>query len=254
VQKIVLTELDETLDYVGNIRAEDEAIVYPKVSGKISAKVREEGAKIAKGDVIAYIDRDEVGLQFEPAPIESPLEGILGRLDVDLGQSVTSQTPVALVVNMDKVKINLDIPERYLAQVALGKQAKISVDTYPELKLTGTVTKLRPVVDLATRTAAIEVSVDNPQHLLKSGMFAKVELVIQEHKDIPVILKEAIVGKNSRVYVYVVEDKIAYLREVSLGIRQGPYYQVKEGLREGDEVVIMGQQRLFDGAAVIVEE
>src|SRR3989338_2085220 len=71
--KVELMYLLNKLEYTGNIKAQDEAIVYPKVSGKVIEKVREDGSVVNKGDVIAYIDRDEVGLQFEKAPVESPI-------------------------------------------------------------------------------------------------------------------------------------------------------------------------------------
>ena len=249
-----LKELAEIIEYVGNIKAQDEAIVYPKVSGKIIEKIKEDGSPVNKGEVIAYIDRDEVGLKFEKAPIESPLTGVMGRVYVDIGANITSQTAIALVVNMDKVKVSLDIPEKYLPRISLGQEAKIKVDAYAQEEFLGKVTKISPVVDLATRSAPLEISLDNSQHRLKSGMFAKVSLVLAEHKNVPVILKEAIMGKNSNVYVYIVEDKKAVLKKVNLGIRQGPYFEVLAGLKEGDLVVIMGQQRLRDGAEVEPEE
>lgn len=254
VSKIEFKELNETIDYVGNIKAQDEAIVYPKVSGKVSEKIKEDGDIVNKDEAIVYIDRDEVGLTFEKAPVGSPLTGIIGRVYVDIGQNVSSQTPIALVVNMDKVNINLDIPEKHLSRVSLGQIAKISVDAYPDEEFSGLVTKISPVVDLTTRAAPIEISMDNSKHLLKSGMFVKVRLVIRELKNAPVILKEALIGKEPNLYVYVIENKKAVLREVKLGIRQGPYFEVKEGLREGDRVVIMGQQRLYEGAKVELEE
>jgi multidrug efflux pump subunit AcrA (membrane-fusion protein) len=254
VNKVELKELAEIIEYVGNIKAQDEAIVYPKVSGKIIEKIKEDGSPVNKGEVIAYIDRDEVGLKFEKAPIESPLTGVMGRVYVDIGANITSQTAIALVVNMDKVKVSLDIPEKYLPRISLGQEAKIKVDAYAQEEFLGKVTKISPVVDLATRSAPLEISLDNSQHRLKSGMFAKVSLVLAEHKNVPVILKEAIMGKNSNVYVYIVEDKKAVLKKVNLGIRQGPYFEVLAGLKEGDLVVIMGQQRLRDGAEVEPEE
>jgi membrane fusion protein (multidrug efflux system) len=85
-------------------------------------------------------------------------------------------------------------------------------------------------------------------------MFSKVSLVLAEHKNVPVILKEAIMGKVPNLYVYVIEKQKAVLRKITLGIRQGPYYEVSDGLREGDLVVIMGQQKLYEGAQVITEE
>ncbi len=254
VNRVELRGLEQTIDYVGDIKAQDEAIVYPKVTGKIIEKVKIDGEQVNKGEAIAYIDRDEVGLKFEKAPVESPLGGIVGRVYVDRGENVTVQTPVALVVNMDKVKIDLDIPEKYLPQISLGQIAKITVDAYPQQVFIGNVVKVSPVVDADTRTAPIEISVDNPGHRLKSGMFAKVELIIQKRESVPVILKDAIIGKDPNLYIYVIENKKAVSRKIVLGINQGPYYEVKEGLKEGDLVVIMGQQRLYEGAQVQAEE
>jgi len=250
VDKIVLQELYETLDYSGDIKAQDEAVIYPKVSGKIIEKVKEDGALINKGEVICYIDRDEVGLKFQKAPVESTLTGILGRVYVDIGENVASSTPIALVVSVEKVKIELDIPEKYLPKITLGQSAKIIVDSYPDEQFSGMVTKISPVIDLSTRTAPVEITIENKEYRLKSGMFAKVRLVIESRKNVPVILREAIMGHDPDNFVFVIEGKKAIFRKISLGIRQGPYFEIRQGLVEGDLVVIMGQQLLFDGASV----
>jgi len=250
VEKVKLQELYETLDYTGDIKAQDEAVIYPKVSGKIIEKVKEDGALINKGEVICYIDRDEVGLKFQKAPVESTLTGILGRVYVDIGQKVTADTPVALVVNAQKVKVELDIPEKYLPKIVSGQQAQISVDSYPDERFPGNVTKISPVVDLTTRTAPVEITFVNKEYRLKSGMFAKVGLVIEARSNVPVILREAIMGRDPDNYVFVIQDKKAVLKKISLGIRQGAYFEVRQGLAEGDWVVIMGQQMLLDGALV----
>jgi len=253
VMKVKLENLDKSLDYVGDIKGQDEAVVYPKVSGKIVEKVKEDGNPIEKNEVIAYIDRDEVGLKFEKAPVESPLAGTVGRIYVDIGSSVTPQTPIALVANMDKAEIDLNIPEKYLPNVSLNQEAEIAVDAYPDEKFIGKVDMISPVVDLQTRTAPIEIVIDNSDHRLQSGMFAKVKLTIEERKNVPVILKEAIIGREPNTYVYAIDNNKALLKKVTLGIHQGPYFEVIDGLKEGDMVVILGQQRLRDGADVSVE-
>ena len=253
VQKVSLKDLSLILEYVGNIKAQDEVRVFPKVTGKIIEKVKEDGSAVVKGETLAYIDRDEVGLQFEKAPVITPIGGIVGRIYVDIGSSVTPQTPVALVVNMDKVKIDLDMPEKYLPKVSLDRKATINVDAYPDEESYGVITKISPVVDLATRTAPIEITIDNPEHRLKSGMFARVSLVIEEHRSVPVVLKEAVIGKEPETYIYTIERQKAVLKKVKLGLRQGEYLEVKEGLQVGDEVVIIGQQRLYEGVPVSIE-
>ncbi len=246
-------DIQKTLDYVGDIKAEDEAAVYPKVSGKIIEKLKNEGDTVVKGDAIAYIDRDEVGFKFEKAPVESPMSGIIGRVYVDIGTQVNPQTPIALAVHMDNVKIDLDIPEQYLPKVSVGQTAQIYVQAYPEETFIGKVSRISPVLDLETRTAPIEIIIPNPKYSLKSGMFARVELVIEEHNSVPVILKEAVIGKDPANYVYVAEDGVARQKNVRLGIRQGVYYEVLEGLKQGDQVVVIGQQQLYDGAAVSID-
>ena len=172
---------------------------------------------------------------------------------MDKGVNVSPQTAVAMVVNMDKVKINLDIPEGYLPKMYLGQEAKITVDAYPQDTFVGKVTKISPVVNLDNRAAPVEIILDNPDHRLKSGMFARVSLIIEKHTGVPVILKEAIIGKAPATYVYLIENNKAVLKKISLGLHQGPYFEVSEGIKGGDLVVIMGQQRLYDNASVNVE-
>ncbi|MFH1189781.1 MAG: efflux RND transporter periplasmic adaptor subunit [Candidatus Omnitrophota bacterium] len=254
VMKVKIGDVSKSLDYVGDIKGQDEAVVYPKVSGKIIEKVKEEGEGVAKGDVIAYIDRDEVGLKFEKAPVESPLAGTVCRVYVDIGSNVTVQTPIALVADMTKAEIDLDVPEGYLSQILPGQKAVIRVDTYPQEEFMGKVVRVSPMVDLETRTAPIEILIPNEDLRLQSGTFARVELILEEHRKHPVILKEAVIGRVEPFYVYVIEDDKASLREVKLGVRKGAYVEVLEGLRDGDSVVIMGQQKLRDGAQVAAEE
>lgn len=254
VMKVKLEDLDKILEYVGNIKGQDEALVYPKVSGKVIEKIKEDGSMVKKGEAIAYIDRDEVGLKFEKAPVESPLAGIIGRVFVDIGSSVTPQTVIALISDIDKAEIDLNIPEKYLPKVSLGQEAEIIIDAYPEEKFTGKVTSISPVVDLATRSAPIEITINNRDHRLQSGMFAKVKLTIEKNKGVVVIFKEAVIGRAPDTYVYVVKDKKAVLRKIKLGIRQGAYCEVLDGLKEGELVVVMGQQRLSDGSSVEPEE
>ncbi len=254
VMKVRAEDVSKTLEYVGDIKGQDEAIVYPKVTGKIVEKVREEGSAVAKGDVIAYVDRDEVGFKFEKAPIESPLSGTVGRIYVDLGSNVTMETPIALIADMEKAEIDLDVPEIYLPRIAIGQRAAIRVSAYPDEIFTGIVTNISPIVDLQTRSAPIEIVIENAAHKLRSGMFAKVDLVIEDRRDAPAILKEAVIGRIEPVYVYVIELDRAHLRQVKLGLRKGPYVEVVDGLKIGDTIVIMGQQKLRDGALVAAEE
>lgn len=255
IMKITPRDIQKTLDYVDDVKAQDEAQIYPKVNGKIIEKTKEDGSAVNKGDIIAYIDRDEVGLKFEKAPVESPLSGIIGRVYVDKGTSVTPQTPIALVIDIDNVKIDLDIPEKYIPQISIGQEASIKVDSYPGIKFKGNVSKISPVIDLATRTAPIEIEIPNAEHRLKPGMFARVQLTTEQHKNVLAVLKEAFVGREPNIYLFVIENNKAVLRKITTGIHQGNFIEVTRGLNAGENIVVMGQQKLRDGTSVtIVEE
>lgn len=254
VMTIKEENIKDTLDYVGNIRAQEEAHVYPKVSGKVLEKNTHEGEVVIKGQTILFVDRDEVGFTFEKAPVESPIKGIVGRLLVDIGSNVTPATPVALVVDMDKAQINLSIPEIYVSKISLGQDAQVTTDAYPDKTFTGKISQISPVLDEETRSAPIEILIDNPDHCLKPGMFAKVSLVTEERGRALTVYKEAVMGTNGDRYVYVVRDGQARKQPVKLGMRVGQNMEVEDGLKAGEKVVIMGQQKLIDGSAVTTEE
>jgi len=250
VMRVEPMVLCEVLDYSGDVKAQDEALIYPKVSGKIIEKVRDDGSPVNKGEVICYIDRDEVGLRFQKAPVESTLTGVVGRVFVDIGESVNSQTPVAFVVNAEKAKVELDIPEKYISKISLLQEARVRVDAWPEEEFLGKITKISPVIELSTRSATIEVTVDNPERKLRSGMFAKVGIVLEEKQEALAIIKEAVIGREPDTYVFVIENNKASFKKVTLGIREGPYYEIKSGIKKGDLVVVMGQQKLYEGVLV----
>ncbi len=253
-QKVALKDMQEVFEYVANIKAFEEAAVYPKVPGTIIEKVKADGDIVAKGDPIVMIDRDEVGLSFEKAPVDSPMNGVVGKVMVDIGTRVTAQTPVALIVDMDRIRVYLDVPEKYLPRITSGMRADITVEAYPEESFAGDIIRVSPIVDVDTRTGRVEIHVDNSGHKLYSGMYAKVKVVTKEHKKAAAVLKEAVLGKDPDFYVYIIKDGKAAMRDVKLGVRQGPYFQVTEGLSPGDSVVVMGQQRLNEGAPVLMEE
>lgn len=249
-----LGSLKEYLFYVGDIKAENEAAVYPKVTGKIIEKLAEEGKVVKKNDVIAYIDRDEIGFQFEKAPVESPLDGIVGEVYVDIGTAVSPQEPVGLVVNMDVVKVKVDIVERDLPKVRKGQVARIKVDAYPGEVFEGRIEKISPVVDLSSRTAMVEIRIPNSDHRLKPGMFARINILIKEKKDALVIPRDAIIRENSSNYIFVVgDDNKVRRRRIEVGLVENNKFEVIDGLNEGELVVTMGNTRLKEGDIVEVE-
>ena len=244
--------IKESLFYVGDIKAKDEVIVYPRVTGKIIEKVLEEGDQVKKGDVLAYIDRDEVGFQFKKAPVEAPIDGVMGMVYVDIGTSVSPQIPVGLVVNMDAVRVNVNVVERDLPKIKKGQTAQIELDAYPEEMFNGRIEKVSPMVDLASRTAFVEIVIPNRAHRIKPGMFARIKILIKEREGALIIPRDAIIREDSSNYVFVVKDNQAFRKKIELGINENNKFEVIKGLEEGELAVTMGNTRLKDGVKVEV--
>ncbi len=252
VMSVERGDLKETLFYVGDIKAKDEAVVYPKVTGKIVAKLKGEGDKVSKDEAIAYVDRDEVGFNFEKAPVKSPIKGIVGKVYVDVGTNVSPQTPIGLVVSMDAVKVKIDIVERDLPKVKVGQSAQIKVDAYPGEVFEGVVERVSPVVDLASRTSLVKVKIPNSDHRLKPGMFTRVEILTRQRKDVLIIPRDALIRESGANYVFVVRDKKVYRREIEIGLHENNRFEVAGGLNEDELVVTMGKSRLKEGDIVII--
>lgn len=244
--------LNESLFYVGDIKAEDEAIVYPKVTGKIIEKIAQEGDAVKRNDVLVYIDRDEVGFQFQKAPVESPIDGMVGRVYVDVGTSVSPQTPVGLVVDMDSVKVKINVVEKDLPRIKKGQAAKATLDAYPGETFDGVVEKVSPVVDLTSRTALIEVRIPNTGHRLKPGMFARLNILVDTKEDVLIIPRDALIKENSSHYVFVIRDTKAYRRKIEIGLHENNKFEAVKGLSEGELVVTMGNARLKEDDTIVL--
>lgn len=261
VASVKREDLDLILSYAGGLKAKDEINVFSKVTGKLYEYTVSEGDKVEKGQSIAIVDRDETGLKYELAKVESPLSGIVARTLLDKGAvvlpsggSVISGTAVAIVVNMDEMLVRLNIPESDIAYIKKGLQAEIKVDAYPQGNFTGEISKVSEVVDSQTRTLPVEITIPNQEHRLKSGMFCRIDLIAAELKEVLVLPQDALVRELGANYVFIVKDHTAKKKKVTLGVQEDSLIQVLEGVSESDKVIVFGQQGLRDGTAVEVAE
>jgi len=244
-------DIEDVLTVVGSLKALDEATLFSRIDGKLVENLVKEGDPIQKGQSVALVQKDEVGVKYEPAPVPSTLAGIVGRVYLDRGAEVTLNTAVALVVDVRSVRARADVPERYAGRVRLGQDVRVEVEAYPGKVFRGVVTKESPVVDSETRSAPIEVNLANADGRLRSGMFAKLTIVVARRADAVVAPKEAIV-EGSGPSVFVIKDGNAFKRELKLGLVNDVQAEILGGLKPGEEVAVFGLYGLKDGSPVEV--
>lgn len=249
-EKVALRDIEETISIVGSVKAFDEATLYPRVSGKLLKNLLTEGDPVKKNQTVALIERDEPGVVYEAAPVPSTLNGIVGRIYQDSGANVTTQTPIALVVSQNKVRVVVDVPERYIGKVALGQKAHIKVDAYPNRRFDGKVYRISPVVNTNTRSTVVEILADNSNQKLKSGMFSEVKLVVDSRVNVPTIPTSAVIKEDNQSYVFKHLNDVATKVAVLVGVSNESYAQIVSGVGKNDEVITFGLYGLKDGSKI----
>jgi multidrug efflux pump subunit AcrA (membrane-fusion protein) len=242
----------------------DEAMLQVTISEAEHNSAKEKLTLMRKGArqedrdaLLAQIRQAEATLKLavinlKNATIRAPISGIISQRFLDRGAFVTTNTPLIRIVAMDIVKVVVHVVESELAQFRAGAIAEIRVDTYPDELFRGSVVRISPTVDPESRTADVEIQLDNKDHRLKPGMFARVSLVMQRREGILLLTKDSLLRESGTTRVFVHDNGKASLREVRLGLEGEQYVEILTGLREGDEVIIAGQYELRDGMPVNV--
>lgn len=245
--------VEATLELTGDVCGMNEARIYPKVPGRLLRKIKDAGDTVQKGEVVALIDRDEPALKFAAAEVTSPLDGVLTRYFLDLGQNVTVATPVCEVAEVSPVKIVVHVTEREFPKVRIGMPVRFTADPYPDHTFTGSVVRIDSAMDNATRSADVEIRAENPGNKLKPGMFANVSLIAASRPGALTISRDALsaTGETTHVFVVMADGKVQE-RHVKLGEIKETFAEVVSGLSFGDVVVTMGWHNLSDGTMVTV--
>ncbi len=192
--------------------------------------------------------------QYQDCEIKTPIAGEVASRFVNVGSTVGPGTPIAEVVDLSKLKIVLSVAEKEAYALRAGDPASVSLDVYPGRPFPGSIRSIGAKADDG-HTFPVEVNLDNSaERPLRAGLFARVKLAPQSGRDVLAIPREALAGSIRVPTVFVVEGGIARLRTIVLGDESGDFLEVREGLAEGDKVVISGQGNLKDGTAVSVIE
>jgi len=232
-------DLRHQLIMSGSVKAWEEATLYPRVSGKLLKNLLREGDTVKKNQTVSLIERDEVGAVYEPVVVPSTITGLVGRVYLDPGANVTVSTPVALVVNQERVRVAVDMPERYIGEIYKGQPATLRVDALPGKEFNARLQIISPVVDSNSRAVAVEFWADNAKGLLKSGMFAKVDVTLSEKKNAVSIAKKSLYRQNGESYVFVPsqDGRTAQKKVVSVGFENTDHLEIADGLKEGDTIL-----------------
>jgi RND family efflux transporter MFP subunit len=170
---------------------------------------------------------------------------------VDEGETVSANTPLLRIVELDPISVVFFVAERDYALLKQGQSASLTTDAYPDNSFFGEIKRISPVFRESTRQARVELQVDNDQFRLKPGMFVRVMVILEQAEAVTIVPEYSLAtrGEQSGVFIVSAEGDAVIWRPVTVGIQQGSRVQVI-GESISGRVVVLGQHLLDNGSAI----
>jgi RND family efflux transporter MFP subunit len=196
---------------------------------------------------------EELRINLANTVIVSPVNGFVAKRNTDAGAYASQNAPVAEVVDISTVRLVANVVEKDMRRVSPGDAARVEVDAFPGETFNGRIARVAPVLDPATRTAQIEVEIPNTTNRLKPGMYARVNLTVEQRANALVVPANAIVDRDGQRGVFLAsENNTAAFRPVEIGIEDTARIEVLTGLTERDRVITTGAAALQDGDRIVL--
>lgn len=196
-------------------------------------------------------------IALDKSTVRSPIDGILDRRLVERGEYIKAGDPVALVVQVDRLKVLVNIPEKDIRYLHTDEQVQViqtQIDTGDQVQRPGRVVHLAYKADPLTRTYRGTIEVDNHDGQLRPGMIVRVEALRRRHVAAIAIPLYAVVDLDGRKVAFVEEQGKAVLRPLRIDRVIDGLAVVSEGLELNQRLIVKGQQLLTDGATVKIED
>ncbi len=244
----------DTIDYenkINSIKASyDLALINLKrLSGLLKKEIisQSEIDKIKAEVQSLEADLAIAKVQLERCFIRSSISGIVNKLPAKKGIYLAVGDPVATVLDIERLKVNVGIPEADVHAVRKIDRFEVSIEALGNKVVTGMKNFLAVAPESQAQLYRLELEVENESEEILPGMFARVEIVKEEFPAAIAIPLYAVISRDNKHYVYLEENGVAKLQEVKLGILDGWQIQITEGLTPGQKVVVVGQRSVDEG-------
>lgn len=220
----------------------------------ISGISREEYDRAVNALEMVRAEEEVIRSQIAETEIVAPFDGIIGLRYVSEGSFVNNNMLAATMQDIDPMKVEFSVPEKYARQIAKGTGVVIRVGENGEADYRGEVYAVESKIDLGTRTIKARATVPNPKEELIPGSFARVEITLERVPNAIVVPAGALIPELAGQRVFVYRDGKAVSILVKVGVRMENAVQITEGLNRGDTLVLTGQLQLSDGREVEIKD
>ncbi|MBB6031715.1 multidrug efflux pump subunit AcrA (membrane-fusion protein) [Borreliella spielmanii] len=245
--------LSDYLSLNGDIDTKVKADIFPDTAGKITSLRIKLGAYVQKGQIVATLDPSRPGSVYLKSPVRAPISGYILNIRKKIGETVNSQSSIAVVGKIDAKQILTYVSEKYIANIKVGNDAIVEVGAYPNEKFKAKVSEISPVLDSKSRTIEVYLTpIGSNLDKLIIGMFAKVKLITKRFKDVIKIPREAIVEREGVKFVFRLdlEGKSVQMLPVTVLFEIDGIVALSGEIEEDDLIVVEGMSTLSDGTLI----
>ena len=190
--------------------------------------------------------------ELKEATIRATIDGVVTRRHIKVGHTLNQNAPAFEMKRLDVIEAELNVPEREIQNIRPDQYARVRIDALPDEQFDGTVARVAPEVDAGSGTFRATVTLANGAARLKPGMFARVDVRIDQHADALLVPLDAVVTRRDDHSLFVVEGGVVERRDVAMGYVSDGNVEILSGVAEGEWVVTTGHGGLRNGAPVAV--
>lgn len=204
------------------------------------------------GLITAWTDLERARIDLEKTRIHAPFDGRIVDLKLFSGSLINSGDEFLRLIDIGQVTVNARVLESELRHINVGAPAQVNFVAYPNAAYKGTVDLIGSTVDPETGTCDVRILIDNPNFRLKPGMFANAQIAARVYNRRLVVRTDAILNRDERDVVFVVENGLAKWRYVASNLKNEVYTEISKGVQEGDSVIVSGHYNLAHDSPVAV--
>ena len=190
--------------------------------------------------------------ELKEATIRATISGVITRRHIKVGHTLNQNAPAFEMKRLDVIEAELNVPEREIQNIRPDQYARVRIDALPDEQFDGAVARVAPEVDAGSGTFRVTVRLANDETRLKPGMFARVDVRIDQHTDALLVPLHAVVTRRDDNSLFVVEGGVVERRDVTMGYVSDGNVEILNGVADGEWVVTTGHGGLRNGARVSV--
>lgn len=231
-----------TVHVNGDVSSKSEVSTFPITSGKITQVRYSIGDRVNKNDIIAYVDPSKPGANYVASPVKAPVSGTIIECNVYPGDTVSPNTVIATIGSVTDIEAVVYVSEKYSKFLKTGLPAYLYLTAFPDEKFITKIASISPVVAKNTRTIKVSLELEKYDARIKPGMFASIDLVVQQRENTIVVPKKALRTYNDEQCVFVINPATNTAERVivTVGLTNDNEAQITSGLTSGQKVITAG--------------